>query len=262
MKFPSGIFKIMLRSTTLYLFLVCLLLGTGGCDKPLEKPDPNTDGHLYAPYSVGGSRVYQTDSIFFTKRAVLIRDTVRCYILEQVRDSFISSSDQIVYEIDYYTGPSEDGPWAFSDNGFVEISTDQLIRTERGLDFIQLVFPVQRYRRWDGNARISNRNMVLVRGEPFEPFLYWSGKSYYYQDILPADTIDQKVYEKVLCVDEVSYEDDLINYIKSSRKYAWGIGVVYREFWMLKTSIDNASQTWAEKAEQGVIIRQSLIKNN
>jgi hypothetical protein len=248
MKSPSGIFKIMLKSTALFVLLFGMLLFTGGCDKPLEKPDPNTDGHLYAPYSVGGNRVYQTDSIFFTKRAILIRDTVHCYILEQVRDSFITSSDQIVYEIDYYTAPSEDGPWAFADNGFIQISSDQLIRTEKGLDFIQLVFPVQRYRRWDGNARISNRNVILVRGEPFEPFLYWSGKSYYYQNILPAD--------------EISYEDDLINYIKSSRKYAWGVGMVYREFWMLKTSIDNASQTWAEKAEQGVIIRQSLIKNN
>jgi hypothetical protein len=243
------------------LFLFLGFLGSG-CEDAIEKPDPEAAGYRYAPYAMGDARIYKTDSIFFGKTNFLIRDTVHCYILESVRDSFLNGEDQIIYEIDFYTASTPDGPWVFADNGFLQMGPDKMIRTEWGLDFVQLIFPVKRYLRWNGNARISDRNMILVKGEPFEPFLYWKGNSYYYQDIRQMDTIEGKSYQKVLWVDEISYEDDLVNYVKSFRKYAWDVGMVYREFWMLKTSIDSGDKSWAEKAEQGLIIRQSLERKN
>ncbi|MBK9270106.1 MAG: hypothetical protein IPM48_00780 [Saprospiraceae bacterium] len=249
-----------MRKTYLFLFLSVLLINLR-CDKGKDGSDEPIVGYHYVPFQIGDEWIYETDSIFFNKTNIIERDTVKNFILVQVIDSVHTAPGEIEYALDYSRSTNPEGPWIFADNAFATIGKSWMIRTEFGLDFIALAFPVRKFQRWNGVSRFSNRNHIIIRGELFEPFNYWNGDSYYYKNILVKEQIGSHTYEDVVQVEEVDYEDDL-NRIYSESRYAGNIGLVYRELWLLKSQIDDPNLSWDEKAERGLILRQKLHSHN
>lgn len=245
--------------TSVGLLFCWISLGLLSCNSEKEILDADALGYTYYTLTVGQQRVYLTDSIYITKAGIVRKDTIRTYILELVRDSFINSLNQTVYELDFLRGPTPGGPWEFVDNGFVIQTSQFMMRSEWGLDFIKLAFPASLYKRWNGNSRINSRSIILIKGEPFEPFSYWNGDSYFIKAIESEKTIGSKVFHDVLTVEECDYED-AINSIYSSTSYSRNLGLVYREFRMLKTQIDDVTIPWDSKAERGIVFKQTLIQ--
>jgi hypothetical protein len=58
--------------------------------------------------------------------------------------------------------------------------------------------------------------------------------------------------------------ENLIELRLAHEKYARGVGLVYRELWILDTQCieDCIGMTWEQKAEKGFILKQTLIDHN
>ncbi len=109
-----------------------------------------------------------------------------------------------------------------------------MIKTEFGLDFIKLVYPVAKNKSWNGNVYIGSRQLITFQGGTSLNFLViWNNNSYYYVDIKPKEMISSGSFENVLSVEEADYTDEIIK-IKSNSKYADHIGMVYLEAWFFK----------------------------
>lgn len=249
------------NSVYLIIFGICLCT-LYSCKKETEIIDPNALGAAYYPLTIDKFWIYKVDSINYSKTIGVVVDSSSSYIMELVRDSFLNKENEQVYEIDIFHQRDTGGVWELIDNSFITRNKSNLRKTEFGLDFIRLVFPVQKNKSWDGNILIAKNNSVFINGEPFEPFRYWNGNTYYYKNILKNVLVGEKQYAKVAEVEEINYDNDLYNYIYATAKYAENAGMVYREFWLLKTSIDNPSVGWKQKAERGFILRQTLIQHN
>lgn len=248
-------------SLNFLLFGICMG-AIFSCKEETDPLDLNSLGSAYYPISIDQYWIYQVDSINYSKTIGVKIDSSSSYIMELVRDSFLNKDNEPVYEIDLFYRSDSSKNWELIDNSFITRNNSMLRKTEFGLDFIRLVFPVQKNKSWDGNILISKNNSVFINGEPFEPFRYWNGNTYYYKNLLKNVTIGKSTYPKVAEVEEINYDNDLYNYIFAEAKYAENVGMIYREFWLLKTSIDNPSVGWKQKAERGFILRQTLIEHN
>lgn len=226
-----------------------------------EKAELTDDqlGYHYFPIRVGLQWKYQCDSILYQRSNGVKGDTVHCEIMEVITDSTRDPEGNPFYNLEIFYRKNETSPWELIDNAFLTVTPSSIIRQDGGLDFIKLVFPVIKNKSWNGNIRISQENMIRLNGEFFKPFAYWSGKSYYYTDILNDVKINDIFYDKILDVEEVNYTDDL-NRIYSSVRYAEDVGPVYREFWLLSSDNADPSLPWTVKADFGAIIKMSRIK--
>ncbi len=241
-----------------YLILFSLLIHL----KCKEDTSPLNDyqlGYHFYPMKLGDEWIYKTDSILYQKSNNVRRDTVSCYIREVVVDSSQDKQNNRTFRLEKYYRKEIQDPWELIGSSFVTISNTNVVKESFGLDLIVLVFPVLKYKSWNGTIRIQPDNQVKLNGELFMPFRYWNGNSFYYKNILTMQTIDNVPYLKIVEVEEVDYEDD-INKILSKAIYAEDIGLVRREFWLLSTENFNTSIPWEDRAEYGAIITQTLIR--
>jgi len=251
----------MIKGKFIIFMLFVVILAYTGCERTTDPLDPEILGYNYTPLAVGKQWIYKTDSIFFTKTNIILRDTVSNYTLVKVVDTVINVFGEKEYALDFFKSDAPEGPWFFVDNAFITTNKSMMIKTEFGLDFIAFTYPVKKFVRWNGVSRFSNKNSILIRGEFYEPFSYWTGDTYFYKNIFSKDVIDAKSYDDVVHLEEVNYEDAL-NKIYSESRYARNIGLIYREFWLLKTQIDDMSMPWDTKAERGLILTQKLHSYN
>ncbi len=245
---------------TIFIILVTGLV-INACDPEVEVLDETTFGYTYTPFELGKFWIYKTDSIYFSKEIVVTIDSVSVEIMEEVVDTFRNANNELVFSLDQYLRKDSSASWELVGNSFVTSSKSKLIKSEFGLDFIKLVYPVAKNKSWNGNVYIGSRQLITFQGEPFELFSYWNNNSYYYVDIKPKEMISSGSFENVLSVEEADYTDEIIK-IKSNSKYADHIGLVYHEAWFLKRGFANPNTPYDPKAERGVIIRQYLIQHN
>jgi hypothetical protein len=100
---------------------------------------------------------------------------------------------------------------------------------------------------------------MVINGERLEPFiLEWN---YIYNYLDQAETVGAQFYDKVCKVTEVDDENALEKRF-SVMKYAKGVGLIYKEQWILDTQIFDNTIPFIEKAQKGMILRQYLISHN
>ena len=85
--------------------------------------------------------------------------------------------------------------------------------------------------------------------------------NYRLREFAVADTIGGMNYDEVMVIEQANNENS-IELRRAQEKYAKGIGLVYRELYILDTQCiaDCEGQTWEEKAEKGMILKQTLIQ--
>ena len=255
-------------------FLLAAFLSSGlfwTCSKIPQAPyDPAelAEQHRYYPLEIGKFLEYHVDSIVydFAPGGGILRDSVRCWVKEEVVDTFRDQTGLLVYRIERYERKHDSLPWQIKNVISASRMGTQAIRTENNLRFLKLVFPYNRFTNWDGNLWIDQYLEIEIAGERIRPFVNWN----YEVDSLdiPAQ-IGAFAFDSVLVVTEVD-ETNAIERRLSRSKYAKNIGLVYREQWILDSQYCNQipppadclSKSWLEKAETGYILRQVLINHN
>ncbi|MAT53356.1 MAG: hypothetical protein CMN32_02665 [Saprospirales bacterium] len=228
--------------------------------KTEQDPFDRDFGFDYYPLEVGKSMIYQMDSTIYdpTGDSMLIHST--SFLKETVVDSFIDLTGTPVYRIEQYHRAADTLPWVINKVVTASITNNQAQRVEDNLRFIKLTFPVRENNSWDGNVFFDSGTKVTVAGETLEMFKSWSYR------IIEKDhpeSIGAFSFPEVVTVQNADSEN-LIELRLAHEKYARGVGLVYRELWILDTQCieDCIGMTWEQKAEKGFILKQTLIDHN
>ncbi len=233
----------------------------------LDLTDPLAQ-HAYFPLETGRWVEYQVDSVVydFAPGGGTLRDSSTTFVRELVGDTLTDNTGALAYQIERYESPTPDGPWVFRVVETAALNTNQAIRTEQNLRFLKLVFPMDRRSEWDGNLWIDADREIEIAGERMRPFVNWL---YEVDTIDKPDIIGPFSFDSVLTITEVD-QNNAIELRISRAKYARGIGLVWREQWILDSQYCNEEPTpadcltrpWIDKAERGYVLKQVIIDHN
>lgn len=238
--------------------LICVFISMISCDD--DEPvmlDEHALGSDYYPVSVGRSWTFRCDSIIYKDRGVIIRDTTSSYLRETVVDSFKDTNGETVHRLDVDWSRDSLKDWTLIQSSFIRKNRKQLEKVEHGLPFIRMVFPVQKFRSWDGNERIHPKTTLNIQGELLEAFAQWR---YRYEYLDQSRTVNGRNYNQVCEVIETN-EENLIERRFSLAMYARGVGPIFREQWILDTQNTNTGLPFEQRAQRGMILRLYLIQN-
>jgi hypothetical protein len=245
----------------LRLILPCLFGGLLFTNCKQTPDEYTTDlGLEYFPLEVGKFIEYQVDSTIFDPNGDTTVFFSKTLVKEEIVDTLHDNIGNVLYKVEHFERAADTLPWTIKKVLTESIQGNQAIRTEDNLRFIKLVFPVKTNSTWNGNINFNDGLIVTVAGETLEMFKGWSYRTIQAND---AASIGDFQFAETATVEEANNEN-LIELRRSSSTYAKGIGLVYREVWILDTQCieDCAGEPWEEKAEKGFILKQTILRHN
>lgn len=246
-----------LKSTFLLVFTSLLFFAA--CKNTPDDFEPEL-GLEYFPLEVGKFIEYQLDSTIFDPNGDTTVYTSTTFGKEEIVDTLTDNNGNLLFKIEHFERAADTLPWDIKKVLTVSVQENQAIRTEDNLRFIPLTFPVEKSTTWNGNIHFNEDLIVYVAGESIEMFKGWK---YRVKEVGEPLTVGNFQFDKTATVEEANSEN-LIELRKSSAIYAKGIGLVYRELWILDTQCidDCIGKPWEEKAEKGFILKQTILNHN
>ncbi len=229
------------------------------CDQSIQPISEDELGYDYFPLYIGAYWEYQVDSVIYDP-AVGGTDitTYQSLAKEEVVDTFTDNTGEVNYIIYRYYRKDADQPWEIQYVWHASRDKREGIRVENNLRFVKIVFPPVQGAAWDGNIYIDESIDVPIAGEPIQIFKNWG--QYRITAIDQSINRSGKTYDPVLTVTQVDDQDrNLIEKRYAIEQYARGVGLIYKEMWILNSQKINDSSSWEVKAEEGFILKQALI---
>ena len=223
-------------------------------------------GVNYYPLEVGNSIIYQLDSIVYFSQSgnpCAFTDTSSHFLREEVVDVFEDNEGELNYIIERYTSQNQSGPWQVTDVWNTKKTDTQVERVEENLRFIKMVFPVTDGATWNGNTFFQDTTIQLG-GQAIDFYKHWSSQ-YEYGMIDVAEEFNGLQFDSVMTVVQSEPSENKVNHRSSIEKYARGVGLIFKEMLILDTQCcgNNLGECdgvpWDEKAERGLILRQSVV---
>lgn len=245
-----------------FLISVFTLVLTG-CDT--EKDDLSAEkfkqqlaeSYQYYPLKPGNSWTYQIDSIYYSDNlGNIIIDTVKGIYRETLTDTFRTEDNRLVYRC-VKEKKQANNSWNTMRIYSLMPLERQLVRTEENTPLIDLIFPINENSSWDPCSYIDANVNYLVRGKGIQIFKDWPQS--YVRDINNENVLGAD--REVATVIDIEPDDNIILYQSSFRKYAKGLGLIYKEqsfFTTQKTEL--ADSPWEEKADIGFKSYQTLLE--
>jgi len=183
------------------------LLSAGGCQS--DTSDPVTPGYDYFPLETGRYIIYDVNERHYSLNTAPIQ---RLYqIKEVVGASYTDVTGRQAYRLLRYRRSVESQPWLADSIWSGRLVDSEAIRTENGVDFVKLRFPVSDRLRWNGNRYNA------VGEDEYEARN--SGQSY---------RVSDKQFNETVTV--VAQQDStLLSQDKRIEVYAEQVGLIYKE---------------------------------
>ena len=235
-------------------FKICyvLILFVLACDKP-QIQEPFDTGSQYFPVSNIEYLEYVIDTLSF--------DPVgQCQILElesrtQARfryaDSLHIFSDtlRLVHWEQY---DSAAGKWEHRENWMLRKNSNLASLSRNNLQLLKMKFPLLKDQVFQPTQFIDPETEIVVNGETIKAFRFWEAQVL---SLDQAETLGQMTFDEVLTIQYVHLDSE-IEYRYGLEKYAKGIGLIYREEWIMDTQccgniLDCRGVAWKDKAEKG-----------
>jgi len=227
-----------MRNTLLksFLGLSAAALFFVSCTKETTDLSDMNKGHDFAPFEIGKYIVYDVDSLYWDDllRAQIPR---RCQLRYDVADTFRDGAGRLSYVINVQIRENESVPYRPNDVIKVTPTANNLIWSQKNIDYIKLVFPVSNGESWNGNA------LIPLGDQDYEEFDNENWK-YTYADFDQDYKPGAKLYEHTVTVNQI---DDRLNdpdvdstayaYRNYAQEiYAYGVGMVFREriYWVFQ----------------------------
>lgn len=225
------------------------------CSNSNFEPGDNLKDHDFFPLEVGNEWVYEVDSFILQQNGNDIYMNTS-FVKETVTELF----DEIdsIFVINRSSRQSVDDPWIVTEVYSAEKNEGNAYKTERNKRFTKLVFPIRSGKSWNGNSHFDTKEDVDIFGNKFPLYDNWN---YQYQEIDTTLTLDEKVYNDFIRVEQADLDDGL-NLVRSYEDYGRGLGLVYREISHYYTPDLSSTLPWEEKAEYGFNIKYRLVSFN
>lgn len=232
-----------------YTFSV-LILALSSCKENPENAD--LDRRLdYFPITAGHWVEYQIDSTVYD----LFSGTVYTHtyqVREDFESEFLDNDDRPSVRIERRYRENDTEEWSLDDIWYATRTEHEAERQEENVRFIKLMFPPIEGTQWDGNVYID----FDAPNTDLDKYEDWT---YQYTNL--TGTYDNGLGATFNNVTEIQQIDSgtEIDYRYAKEIYAKNVGLVYKEYWDLKTQNIQPGVPWEDKAEEGWIIRQKVI---
>ena len=254
---------------TLTGLLTVLIWGLNtGCSSNETEEFSVDFGYDYFPLEMGKFRIYALDSVVFDPGLQqTIVDSSFILVREVVADTFLDNTGQVNFRIERSERAAATEPWRNTETLVLSRDDSRAMFTEDNLRFIKMTFPLKVGNAWDGNAFFDPQVVTPVAGETIQMFKDWS---YEVLSVTDRAEWDNQSFADVLTL-QLADNENLIELRRGKEQYAMGIGLIYRELYILDTQCKvccNGDFTsceplpWEEKAEKGFILRKRLIEFN
>lgn len=147
----------------LSLFQIWLLVS---CQ--LSTPELTAPDYDYFPLETGRYCIYDVQKEQFTPTSLPTRQNYQ--LKEVIGLPYIDVTGQTAYRLMRYRRTDERQAWQADSVWAVRLVNNEAIRSENGLDFVMLLFPVGNQLRWNGNGRNSREPddyMARNAGQPY-----------------------------------------------------------------------------------------------
>lgn len=202
---------------------------------------------------------YRMDSIIYDNEGLTI-DTSVSYRREQVLGSFMDIEGKVTYRLGIAKKSNLTDIYKETDLWTFQLNENGLQRKEENLNFVKLLFPIVIGDFWDGNQFPENTE-IYVAGDAIEAYRRWE---YEYVDRLESFAVGAELYTDVIHVKQADNTNEIERRF-SEEYYAKGVGLISRNMeildhqcGVLETNCD--TKPWVEKADQGFILSQRLIR--
>lgn len=199
------------HSTQVWLRCVCLALVViaVGIRCQSVSTNPASPGLDYFPLSTGHYVIYNVEERQYSLIAPAVQRTYQ--VKEVVGGPYADVTGQPAHRIFRYRRLIESQPWQADSIWSARLVNDEAIRTENGLDFVKLRFPISDGLRWNGNRHNSvGQDQYEARN---------TGKPY---------RVSDKEFSETVTV--VAQQDStLISQDKRIDVYAKQVGLIYKE---------------------------------
>ena len=245
------------KKNAFQLAACCLLLVSCGKN---ETETLAKNGAAYYPLSVGKTLVYNLDSTIYTPKpgGFSTIDTFSYQVREVYVDTFQDQTKVLNYKIERYVRPRNNTAAEFQINDVftAALTDDYALRTEGNLKFIKFPTFVSETLTFDGNVFNDYAIKIAVAGNLLEPFSKkWT---YTVKSLGKSEKVGTATFTDVLTIEAQSDPRILTEKRYVLEKYAKGIGLIYREAWILDTQKLDATMAWEKKAEKGFILKQTV----
>lgn len=237
------------------LFSIFALTFLASCTPELEDYQGNLEGPKYFPLTVGNTWIYRVDSVIYDNQGLKI-DSVFQFIKETITGKYVDEAGDEVFRIERSARDISGGGWEVISIWNASKNEKAAYRTENNLKFLKLTFPLTLNKSWEGNIFFPSDIVVRIAGEPIKMYQNW-GK-YKYTAVNENLMLEGNVYQNVTTV----LQSDMENKISkrySVEKYAKDLGLIYKEMWILDTQKSESAAPWEVKAEEGFIMKKSLV---
>lgn len=254
---------IYMRRYLLYpcLSVLCAMLILTSCDE--ESISPGMTDTSYFPLEVGNYIIYEIDSTVYDDFTMTVNQTIM-QVREVVESEIVDNAGNPAFRIERSYRMDSTEVWGTRgyDIWSANLNGNKAERVEENQRYIKLVFPVADGKSWAGN--------IYINVDPLSELAYLEGWTYVMNKVHTPGVWNGNAFDSTLTV--IQHEEGtLIDTIGSREVYAKGVGLVYKEFWVLESQCTSCSPTdipclaacqalpWEQKAEKGFIVKQTLL---
>ena len=190
-----------------FLSVLVMPLFIGSCQPVSEPVSP---GYDYFPLETGRYVIYDVNEDYYSLTATT--PVQRAYqVKEVVGTAYADVTGRQAYRLLRYRRSAGNQPWQADSVWSARLVDEEAIRTENGLDFVKLRFPVSDRLRWNGNRHNA------VGGDEYE--IRNSGQPY---------RVSDKEFSETVTV--VAQQDStLLSQDKRLEVYARQVGLIYKQ---------------------------------
>lgn len=246
-----------------FLLLICCFLTS--CEKELDSAFKEKSQkqwkqcRSFYPLAIGNAWTYQIDSVYFSRQQNKInRDTITGIYRDSIADKSVDQVGRTVYRL-LHQRIDENTNWLTMDVFTISDDSLYLLNTTQNIPIVELIFPFSKFDKWNPYSFTDKNKDFLVKGRRIQ--LYSNFSDAFITDSVATTVLGNTI--PVITVSDGDFDDQLIIRQYSSRKYAAGIGLIYKEqeFYTDQTTLDT-SVSWQDKAEAGFKLKMTLLKYN
>lgn len=241
------------------IFAGLLVFISGACRKDQTQPDPAFYAYDYYPLELGKYWVYQVDSSLFDpvvngKPILQTRSLIKLTVL----DTFGVGNGLLNYVLSLANFDTVNQEWKDIGLWSAARSDAEAYLDEGNRRLVKMTFPPVPGLHWDGTRYIDEQTIVYISGEPLEMYKGWDSQIVSVDQ--PAE-INGFSYDRVLSI-LLANSESRIEKRYALEQYIRGVGLGYREYWILDTQLNTDDRPWDQKAQRGFILKQSLVEHN
>jgi hypothetical protein len=211
----------MKKGTITYYFLSVVIASTfTACVK--DKPAAVIyQGYNYFPNNVGHWVIYNVDSIYVNPLIPNHADTFNYQVKEVIDSFYTDNTGARVQVIVRYKRANSTLAWNYEKTYTGSITSREAVRTEDGIKYVKLIFPVTLNGTWNGGAFNNSAGTNAV-------FPDWNQTSFQYTSVNAAVYLNWQTFDSTVTV----LQDSDLNLTKHQfflEQYATNVGRIYKQ---------------------------------